>query len=447
MRNRTFEADKVYNWIESCKVYLRPRVIVMLFLGFSAGLPYVLIFSTLSAWLSDAGVSRTEIGYFAWVGIAFSVKFLWAPLADHFKIPLFGVLGKRRAWMITGQIGVIIGLIGISMSDPSASLSNIALFSLLVAFSSATQDIGVDAYRIEALDKEFQAAMAANYILGYRTGLLVAGGVALGLADIFSWPLVYQGMAILMCVGVVTVLIIDEPENKDSDNDLEEKAKAIKSLAFVKRMYFNPFSEFYIRLGKIAGTILVFICLYKLSDIILGNMANPFYLDLGFSKTQIGTVVKGFGFFMLLFGAYAGGFLVMKIGLMRVLLLGAVLVCGTNLFFASLAQIGYSVPFLIVTIGADSFAGGLSATALIAYLSSLVNQNYTATQYALFSSIMTLPGKITSGFSGKIVDATDYTTFFIYASIMGIPAIIMVLYLMRFQTNDEKVSKPTEKPV
>ncbi len=430
MVSRETEKAHVHNWAESLKVYFKPRVVGMLFLGFSAGLPFLLIFSTLNTWLREAGVSRTEIGFFAWVGLAFSIKVLWAPLVDHIKIPILGVLGKRRSWMLLGQLGIIIGLLGISFTDPSTDLFQMAIFCVVVAFSAATQDIGLDAYRIEAMDTEYQGAMAANYVMGYRIAMLVAGAGALYLADFYSWVLTYQAMALLMGIGVFTVLIVNEPDEIEIKDDIVHLAEANEYVDKAQTMVLNPFVDFFKRNGWAGGFILFFIGVYKISDIIMGNMANPLYIDLGFSKSEIASISKVFGLFMTILGGYVGGVLLMRVGLLPVLLLGAILICLTNVLFAALAQVGYSLDFLTLTITADNFANGVASAVFIAYLSSLVNRSYTATQYALFSSLMTLPGKFISGFSGIIIDNTDYSTFFLYAAAMGIPAILMVLVLM-----------------
>ncbi|WP_020590501.1 AmpG family muropeptide MFS transporter [Kiloniella laminariae] len=456
---KSSEDKALHSWKESLSVYLHPKVIGMLFLGFSAGLPFLLIFSTLNVWLREAEVSRTEIGFFAWVGIAFSIKVLWAPLADHFRLPFLGHLGRRRSWMLLGQIGVIIGLIGMSVTDPVANLGQMAIFSLIVAFSSATQDVGLDAYRIEAIDLDYQGAMAANYQLGWRVGALVAGAGALYMADQSSWVLTYQAMAVLMGVGICTVLIVKEPVVDTADKgarfewegNIEERFAHLRGVhgKIAEKLYdtvWRPFVEFVARNRSSAIFILTLICIYRISDIVMGNMAGPLYVDLGYSKTEIANVTKIFGFFTTMAGAYIGGVFLMRIGMLRLMLLGAFLVVVTNLLYAALAQVGHNIPFLAFTIGADSFTAGLAGTSFIAYLSSLVNKSYTATQYGLFSSIMTLPGKFLSGFSGIIVDHTDYTTFFLYASVMGIPAIFLVLYLMRLEARDKikKINTATE---
>ncbi|MEJ2142827.1 MAG: AmpG family muropeptide MFS transporter [Gammaproteobacteria bacterium] len=436
------------SWQDAFKVYSKPRVIGMLFLGFAAGLPFLLVFSTLSAWLTEAGTSRATIGFFSWVGITYSIKFFWAPVVDRLPLPfLTKLMGKRRSWMIVAMLGVATGLCGMALTDPSAHIMSMAIFAVLVAFASATQDIVIDAYRIEAVIPEYQAAMAATYILGYRLALLVTGAGALAMADQTSWMNTYFTMALLTLVGIITVLIIREPEssiNKDTimreqrvidfmerSAHLPEKLRT--AMAWFIGAVICPFTDFFQRNGSFAIVMLLFISLFRISDITMGVMANPFYLDLGFSKTEIAWVAKGFGFVMMLIGAATGGVMVTRFGIMRPLLLGAILVAATNLLFAFLAKIGADLSFLIVVISADNFSGGLATAVFIAYLSSLTNTAYTATQYALFSSLMTLVPKFLGGFSGIIVEQQGYFFFFVYAAVVGIPAIALVMYLMKHQ--------------
>ncbi|MGE0485834.1 MAG: MFS transporter [Gammaproteobacteria bacterium] len=398
----------------------------MSFLGFAAGLPFLLVFSTLSAWLSEGGVSRTAIGFFAWVGITYSVKVLWAPVIDALPIPgLTRALGRRRSWMLVGQIGVATGLLLMAASGP-ANLPALGLAALLVAFSSATQDIAIDAFRIDAADTAWQGAMSAAYVFGYRVGLLVAGAGALYLAEYFGWVKSYVVMAGLMGIGAFTVLLVAEPVGS---------APATIRQAGLRAWFVNavvgPFRDFFARHGRLAVAILAFVAVFRLSDIVMGIMANPFYLDLGYSKAEIASVAKVFGFLMSIAGSAVCGILVAKLGLMRPLLLGAVAVALTNLLFAGLAVLEPRTVYLAVVISADNVSGGIAATALIAYLSSLTNKAYTATQYALFSSLMTLPGKFVSGFSGVVVDQAGYAVFFVLAALLGLPAIVLVLWLAR----------------
>jgi len=432
----------LHSWREALLVYFRARVVGMWFLGFSAGLPFLLVFSTLSAWLTDENVSRATIGFFSWIGITYSIKVVWAPVIDRLPLPFFTrVLGKRRGWMLIAQIGIAAGLLGMASINPSQDLQAIALFGLLVAFSSATQDVALDAYRIEAMDKEYQGAMSATYIFGYRTALLVAGAGAFYIAEYANWPTSYTVMAILMGVGMLTVMVIREPEHVISEQTIEQEQRVAEALgdgqpgawhrlkAWFSSAVVSPFVDFIKRYGKFAVIILVFIGIYRISDITMGVMANPFYLDMGYSKIDIANIGKIFGFFMTILGAATGGIFVVRYGIHRPLILGAVLVAATNLLFAFLATLDPDLTWLAIVISADNFSGGLAGSAFIAFLSSLTNAAYTATQYALFSSLMTLPAKILGGFSGVIVEGYGYEWFFSYAALLGSPAIIVALYL------------------
>lgn len=413
----------------------------MAFLGFSAGLPFLLVFSTLAAWLRVEGVSKSAIGFFAWVGMTYSIKVFWAPVVDRLSIPLFtSRLGQRRGWMLLGQLGIAAGLVSMSIAGP-ADLIVLSLCALIVAFSSATQDIAIDAYRIEAVIDEYQGAMSASYIFGYRTALLAAGAGALYVAEYSNWHTAYLVMAALVGVGIVTVLLIAEPLRDSDRSDTTAEDRLIERLVqgksgpwqAVKSWFIGavagPFIEFFTRNGKFALVILVFIAVFRLSDIAMGIMANPFYLDMGYSITEIASVAKIFGFFMSITGSAVCGVLVVKWGIFRPLLVGAVAVAVTNLFFAVLSTMEPRVEYLALVISADNISGGFAATAFVAYLSSLTNRAYTATQYALFSSLMTLPGKFISGFSGLIVDGYGYGEFFVFAALIGIPAIFLVLFL------------------
>jgi len=435
------------NWRELLYIYRQPRVLGMISLGFSAGLPFLLVFSTLSAWLRDIGIARTTIGFFSWVGITYSIKFFWAPVIDRLPLPgLTTWLGKRRGWMLTAQCTIVLGLAGMALTDPHSELTQLAVFALLVAFGSATQDISVDAYRIEAVAQRLQGAMAATYVFGYRVALLVAGAGAFYMAEAWSWSTTYLVMAALMGVGITTTLIIREPEHISDQRtrELEERLERSigvqeKSTVFARLIAWftdavgSPFVEFFQRNGTLAIVILLLVSTYKISDITMGVMANPFYLDLGFNKTEIANVTKIFGFFMTIAGAALGGLLVLRYGMLRPLLVGAILVMSTNLLFVWLAVSEPGLISLAIVISADNLGGGFATSAFIAYLSSLTNTAYTATQYALFSSLMTLPAKFIGGFSGWVVDTSDYATFFLYTALLGLPAILLVLYLIRRQ--------------
>jgi len=432
------------SWGEALRVYSRPQVIAMLFLGFAAGLPLLLVFSTLTAWLRDMDISRSTIGFFGWVGITYSIKVLWAPVVDRLRLPLLTRgFGQRRSWMLVGQVGVMLGLVAMVLCDPQVSLTSIALSAVLVAFSSSTQDVAIDAFRIESAVDEYQGAMSASYIFGYRLAMLVAGAGALYIADVSGWDTAYLTMAMLMLVGVVTVLLVPEPAHRTAETTAEMEQSLQHRLhadqpgrwhrleAWFVGAVVAPFVEFFRRNGAWALLMLAFIGLYRLSDITMGIMANPFYLDLGFSKTEIAEIGKLYGFVMTLVGSFLGGLLVVRYGIFRPLVAGAIMVALTNLLFVQLALVGSDLVWLAVAISGDNLSGGFANAVFVAYLSSMTNRAYTATQYALFSSLMTLPGKFLSGFSGVIVDASSYQVFFFYAALMGLPAILLSWLLWR----------------
>jgi PAT family beta-lactamase induction signal transducer AmpG len=412
-------------------IYRHPRVAAMLFLGFSAGLPFALVAGTLAAWLTRAGISMSSVGMFAWVGVLYAFKFAWAPLVDQLRIPvLTRAIGRRRSWMLLAQLGVAGALLGMAALGPTDNLMLFAALAVLVAFSSATQDIAVDAWRIEAVDLDLQAAMAASYQLGYRVALLIAGGGALAIGGEFSYSLAYQAMAALMGVGMITVMLIGEP-----DVSLRYTAQQI-SIADDPAGWFNhavvqPFADFFRRNASQALVILLFIGIYRISDMVLGVMANPFYLETGFNELQIFGYVKTVGLAAVLAGAALGGVAVARYGLGAPLVFGAVILAITNLSFAGLAMLGANVPFLVLTICADNLAQGFTGTVFIAYLSGLTNVSYTATQYALFTSLMVLPGKFLSGFSGIVVEAVGWVSFFVYAAATGIPAVVLAVLVSK----------------
>ena len=416
-------------WLESFLVYRKPVVVSLAFLGFSAGLPYLLVFSTLTAWLRDEGVSRSAIGFFAWVGMMYSIKVVWAPFVDRLKLPwLNRTLGRRRSWMLLAQLGIMLALVGMSWVGP-AQLTHLAVLALVVAFSSATQDIAIDAYRIEAAPAHDQAALSAAYILGYRSALLVSGAGALYAAEYLGWAEAYQVMALFGGVGLATTLLIPRPALANDESAPGAKA-APSTWPGLHGLFLAPIADFFVRNGRFAMFLLSFIALYRLSDITMGIMANPFYLDLGYTKLQIANIAKGLGFALSILGSFLGGVLVVRWGVLMTLLIGGVAVALTNLLFALLALTEPNLVWLALIIGADNLSGGIAATSFIAYLSSLTHTAYTATQYALFSSLMTLPGKFTSGFSGIAVDAFGYPLFFVGAGVLGVPAIVMVLHLV-----------------
>ncbi|WP_406564740.1 AmpG family muropeptide MFS transporter [Marinobacter nanhaiticus] len=427
--------------------FTRWQVLALLLLGFSAGLPFLLVFSTLNARLADVGVETATIGFFSWLGITYSIKVFWAPVVDRLPLPVLDrLLGKRRSWMLLAQIGIASGLLLMARVDATAAPTMMALCGLLVAFSSATQDVAIDAYRIEIAEPRIQAALAAAYIFGYRVALLVAGAGALYLAEFWSWQVSYDVMALLVGIGIVTVLLVREPRAnhyaaaKDLAEAVERETlkhahlspRLARIAGWTSAAVVGPFVDFFGRYRDLAIAILVLVAVYRICDIALGVMANPFYLNfMGFSKTDVADVTKIFGFAMTILGSGLGGVLVVRYGVRPILFLGALLGALSNLLFMLIAQYPPDIYTLALVVSADNLSGGIANVALIAWLSSMTSAAFTATQYALFSSLMTLPGKFIGGFSGIVVESFGYDYFFLISAIMGIPAILLAWYMLR----------------
>lgn len=500
----------VHSWREACSVYTKARTISMLFLGISAGIPLLLIFSSLSWWLIEAGIERATVTYFSWAALAYSFKFIWSPLVDRLPIPVLNhVLGRRRSWLLAAQISVVISILWIAFSNPENGIGMMAIGAVFLGFSSATQDIVIDALRIESAEKEYQAAMSAMYIAGYRLGMLLSGAGALYLASIFgedgvyqyaAWKYTYITMSGFMLIGIVTTLIIREPE---ANNELQEylhsnedyvrfillfsvvtgafvlsfvylnPAHMLTSyiqqifgasgplIAFiggffrllvavsvaassgyflgklgiinprmVRETYVEPAADFFKRYHRLAIMVLLLIALYRISDIVLGVMSNVFYKEIGFSKADVAKYAVALGLIMTLIGGFLGGILTARFGVLRILLIGAVLAAITNLLFMILAGIGNDLSWLMIVVISDNLSAGLASAAFIAYLSSLTNISFTAVQYAIFSSLMTLIPKTIGGYSGGMVDEIGYQNFFLTTALMGIPSILLVLFFM-----------------
>ena len=432
-------------WLAAWRTYLEPASLRMFTLGFSAGLPLLLVLGTLSFWLREAGIDRTTIGYLSWVGLAYGFKWVWAPLVDRMPIPpITTLLGRRRGWLLLSQALVMAGLVGMAFNDPQQSLQPVVWCALAVAFGSATQDIALDAFRIESADADHQAALAASYQTGYRLAMIWAGAGVLWLASRAetapvagavnaaqayqhgAWQTAYLVMAASMLVGVITVLLSPEPVHRPLP-------PARNAAEWLQGALVEPFADFLRRYRGQAVLILALIATYRISDVVMGIMANPFYVDMGFTKAEVAAVTKIYGVIMTLAGAFLGGALAMRFGVMRVLMLGAVLSAASNLLFAWLAGFGHSVTGLIFVVSADNLAGGIASAAFIAYLSSLTNVNYSATQYALFSSMMLLLPKWVAGFSGRYVDAFGYEQFFVTTALMGVPVLALVWLASRRQ--------------
>ena len=409
----------------------------MFFLGFSAGLPLLLVLGTLGFWLREAGIDRSTIGYLSWVALFYAGKWLWAPLVD--RVPILFLtkrLGRRRSWLLVAQAIIIFGLIGMATTDPKQNLEPIVWFALLVAFGSATQDIALDAFRIESAKAQYQAALAASYQTGYRLAMIWAGAGALWLAaraetttGIYlaeAWQFAYLCMALSISVGVITTLLSPEPQAV-----LLPKARSAGQ--WLQQTLIEPFADFISRYRWQAFLILGLIAIYRISDVVMGIMANPFYVDMGYTKDEVAAVTKVFGVIMTLVGAFLGGLLTMRFGVMRVLLLGGILSAASNLLFAWLSTRGHDLNGLVWVISADNLSSGIASAAFIAYLSSLTNVQYSATQYALFSSMMLLLPKWLAGFSGVYVDTFGYEHFFIATALIGIPVLILIMLAIRIE--------------
>lgn len=504
------ESQPKKTWMESVKEFQKPSVIIMLFFGFSAGVPILLIFSSLSLWLREAGVERSAVTFFSWAALGYSFKFVWAPLVDKLPLPiLHKLLGRRRSWILVAQIMVILGILGMAFTDPrnsESALTVMALAAILLGFSSATQDISIDAYRIESDTPDMQALLSSTYIAGYRVGMIVAGAGALFLASYFgstkdnysytAWMWTYLVMASSMLIGVVTTLIAPEPavSKKVSTHEYTTKdyarftglflfiagtfalsffvsadvgvsvkdalggivgaglsgflveslrllialvmavivAKIFLKLHFVNRAmvqetYVDPVKDFFTRYGQSAALILLaLVGLYRISDIVLGVISNVFYQDMGFTKDQIAGIVKTFGLVMTLLGGFLGGLLTVRYGVIRILWWGAILSAATNVLFMLLAKTGYNIPMLYVVISADNLSAGIASAAFVAFLSSLTNISFTAVQYAIFTSLMTLMPKFLGGYSGSMVDTMGYSNFFILTALMGVPVLLLI---------------------
>ena len=408
---------------------MKRKLLGILLLGFASGLPYMLVFSTLSAWLRDVGISLSEIGFFAWLALTYSLKFLWAPLVDRYSIPILGILGKRKGWILFSQIIILIALFGMSLIDPINHLKTLAVFAFIAAFFGSVQDVAIDALRIEMGDAKEQGNLAASYQLGYRIAILVASSMALIFADLLDWSYVYSIMSLLMLLGMVGAIICKEPVNHEI------------AIVRIDEALVSSFKDFFTRFGLwAAALILLIISTYRLTDIIMGPMAMPFYLDMGYTKTEIGALVKTIALMTSIFGFFAGGYLIKYLSLSTSLLIGGAGVLVTNLFFAFVASSDPSISLLSFIVGLDSFAAGLVGTINIAFLTSLVSKKYTAVQYAMLTSFMMLPGKFFSGFSGVLADyyisisslQMGWVYFFYTTTFMSIPALVLIVIYQKY---------------
>ena len=475
--------------------FFTEKPIKMVMLGFSSGLPILLVFSTLSVWLTKAGVERSTVTLFSWAGFAYAFKFLWSPLVDKVSIPFFSSMGHRRSWLILTQCLIIFSLILTSINDPQNNIYITAVCITLVAFFSATQDIIIDAYRIEAVNQKLQGSLSSTYIAGYRIGMLVGGAGSLWLAsfwgaDVYEhnvWRKVYLTMSLLMFIGIIANLASHEPRRKRiysnkkklhikflvnifisviifvfiysnlvnpfNDKNLLSFFYTILKLiisflcsslyiifliklnfqdrSMIKDCYLNPIKNFIDRYGKLALLILLLISLYRMADVVMGVMANIFYLEKGYSISEIATYSKFFGVFATILGGLLGGYFAMRFGTMITLFIGALIASLSNLLFAWLATTDANIKYLISVITADNISSGFAGAAFVIYLSGLTSIRFTATQYALFSSLMLFLPKLIAGYSGAWVDVMGYQTYFITTALIGVPVLLLIIYISK----------------
>ncbi len=432
-------------WTDAFLVYTQPRVLLVSLFGFSSGLPFLLTGGTLTAWMATANISLTAIGFFSLVSIAYSLKFLWSPVVDRVPLPLLtSWLGRRRAWMLVSQILVLGGIAAMAQTDPVTGLWWLVFWAVFVAFASATQDIALDAYRTEILETSQLGAGIAIWVAAYRIGIIMAGAGALVLADHQGFFVAYMAMAGLMLIGILTTLFAPEPEKTITKESVALETAAQNFLdthshlpplvrnaaSQIYGAVICPFAEFMAR--RHWPVILLFVALYKYGDVLVSAMANPFYIKIGFSLTEIGQVTKVFGVIMTIVGGFLGGAFVVRVGILRALLIGGILQALSNIMFVIQAKVGYSLPMLAVTIGVENITSGLATAAFVAYLSSLCNFAYTATQFALLSSLMAIGRTVLGSFSGLIADTVgDWATYFAITTVAALPGLFLLLWLIK----------------
>lgn len=512
---------------ETLKYLLKPKYLHMTLFGFSAGIPYFLIFSSLSLWLDQVGVEKSAITYFSWAALGYSFKFLWSPLVDRLPVPfLTAKMGQRRSWLILIQFIIIVAICWMGLTDPAQgnnALTRMAIAVTLLGFSAATQDILIDAWRIEASNEKDITMLSSVYIVGYRVGMITSGAGALFIADYLgtsmdnyqhsAWQASYLIMAACMMVGVVTTLIVKEPKKAEQlayqsrdylavilvfilaitaliicyqytselflafqslvNNLTNNKVLAsVVATAFqlllalmaaasvatlvaktpvvnqimIKEVYWTPVADLFKRHRKHIWLVIGIICTYKISDIVMGVTANLFYQHMGFSLGEIAGVAKSFGLIMTISGGLAGGFLVLRYGIMKMMILGAILSAGSNLLFMVMAYTGKSLLFLTFMISADNLAQGLAGAVFVGFLSLLVNRQFTAVQYAMLSSVMTLFPKVLGGYSGGMVEQMGFANFYLMTAIIGIPVLLMLIYAVKINAFDFNHSKVSQEP-
>ncbi len=480
--------------VKNLKIFFSKESLLMGGLGFSAGLPLMLVFSTLSVWLVKAGIQRSTVTLFSWAGFAYTFKFLWSPIIDNYQLPIIKKLGHRKSWLILIQILLILAICSASFSNPNNNLNYMAFSIVLIAFFSATQDIVIDAFRIESAPEKKQGALSAMYLAGYRLAMIFSGAGSLWLAsylgaenyDLNVWQKVYRIISCFMLVGIFCTLMLKEPNIKKKSIKSSDQLKftfstiisivifficflnfpEIKNLnnfynflfnilkilfsfgcalltllilekvqllpkKHASKVFLNPITDFLSRYKKLALTILILIGLYRIADVVMGVMANIFYLEKGYSIKDIATFSKFFGLIATIIGGFLGGLFSIRFGTYNSLFFGAIIAALTNVLFAILAIIDQNIFFLALIITADNIASGFAGAAFVVYLSSITSIKFTATQYALFSSLMLFVPKLIAGYAGSLVDFMGYPQFFIFTAILGLPVIFLIKYLKR----------------
>ncbi len=426
-------------WLQTAAVYRDRRMLVILFLGFVSGLPLALTLGTLSAWLATVGVDKTTIGLFALVGLPYTLKFLWSPFIDGVRVPVLGhLLGRRRSWAIVTQVALMASVLALGATEPGTQAALTAVIAFTVAFFSASQDIVIDAYRVEILAGHEQGAGAAAIQIGYRIGMLVSGAGALYIADFFGWFAAFSVMAALVSVGMATILLNPEPTvgrraeagvDGAPGVDRAQGARGAGTSRWIEAHVVAPFADFIARGDW--PVILLFILLYKFGDAVAGVMSNPFYIETGFTLSEIASVSKVFGLGATLAGAVLGGIVVVRLGVLKGLLVCGVLQMLSNLMFAVQALVGYDVAVLALTVGIENFTGGMGTAAFVAYLSSLCTFAFTATQYALLSSLAAVGRTVLSAAGGWMADQVDWVSFFLLTTVAALPGLLLLIWLIR----------------
>lgn len=419
-------------WLASLAVYREPRLVAVLLMGFSSGLPLALTGATLAIRLAELGISLTAIGLFTLVRFSYSFKFVWSPLID--RLPLPGIttrFGRRRGWALVIQAALALAILALGFTDPSENPWPTVIAAIIVAFLSASQDIVIDAYRIELLRPEEQGAGAAATQWGYRFGMIASGAGALYAATFGGWAFAYALMAALMAVGMLTVWRTPEPDAAGALEPLPGETAAARVVAWLQRAVVAPFADIFSR-GGVAGALLIllFVVLFKVGDAIAGTMSNPLYVRLGFTRDEIATIVKIYGVIATLVGVAIGGVIVLRFGVFRALLIGGVLQMLSNVVYIVLVWAGHDLAVLAMAIGVENLTSGIGSAAFVAYLSGLCNIAFTATQYALLSSLATTGVNILSASGGYLADELGWVRFFIASMIMALPGLLLLLWIM-----------------